>query len=204
MDFQLAPLPYDYDALEPYLSARTLHFHYNRHHATYLNQLEQAIGGSVQAEHSLEEIIAESDGNIFNLAAQVWNHDFFWQSMRPGGGGSPFTTLADRLKQDFGSVANFKQRFAEAARGEFGSGWAWLVRDPDGSLRVLSTTDADNPVATGLGPLLTIDVWEHAYYLDYQNERGKYIEAFLDHLIDWHAVAERMTAMQESLMTVEG
>ena len=188
MKFELDPLPYAEDALEPYISARTLQFHYGKHHQGYMDKLEKAIGDKPEAEKSLEEIVRLSEGSTFNFAAQVWNHDFYWRSMKPGGGGEPQGALRERIESDFRSVDEFKRRFAEVAKGEFGSGWAWLALK-DGRLQVLSTTDAENPIDRPETPLVTCDVWEHAYYLDYQNERGKYVEAFLDHLIDWDFVA---------------
>lgn len=199
MKFALDPLPYDYAALEPHISAQTLHFHYDKHHSTYLDKLASAIKGSPMADKSLEQIIADSEGSVFNSAAQVWNHTFYWNSMHPQGGGEPQGELAQRLQESFGSVEAFRQAFAEAAQGEFGSGWAWLVVDPDASLRVISSTDAENPVASRLTPLLTIDVWEHAYYLDYQNERAKYIKAWLDNLVNWEFAAGNLKlASQQS------
>lgn len=192
MRFVLEPLPYDKSALEPHISARTLEFHYEKHHRGYLNKLETAIGGKPQAEKSLVQIIRSSDGKIFNIAAQVWNHTFYWDSMSPSGGGKPSGALAEAIERDFGGVLDFRRKFAEIATGEFGSGWAWLVRTPQGKLRVLSTTDAETPITTADVPILTCDVWEHAYYLDYQNERAKYVEAFLDHLVNWDFAAENL------------
>ena len=192
MEFKLDPLPYDYDALEPHISGKTLHFHYDKHHRNYLDKLEKAIKGSPMADKPLEQIIADTEGAVFNSAAQVWNHTFYWNSMRPDGGGDPQGELEQALKDSFGTVDAFRQDFAEAAKGEFGSGWAWLVADPDGGLRVISSTDAENPVASSLSPLLTIDVWEHAYYLDYQNERATYIKAWLDNLVNWDFAAANL------------
>lgn len=185
MEFKLEPLPYDYEALEPHISEHTMHFHYDKHHRGYMDKLERALRGSHTAEQSLEQIISHSEGDVFNFAAQVWNHSFYWNSMRPDGGGDPDDELAQRMTKDFGSVDAFKRDFAEAAKGEFGSGWAWLVVNANGELNVISSTDAENPLSSGLTPILTIDVWEHAYYLDYQSERSKYIEAYLNNLINW-------------------
>jgi Fe-Mn family superoxide dismutase len=185
MKFELPPLPYEKAALEPYVSARTLDLHYEKHHRGYLTKLEKAIGGKPEAEKSLVDIIRTSDGKVFNLAAQVWNHTFYWSSMKPGGGGKPSGDLLAAIDRDLGGFADFKQRFAEAASGEFGSGWAWLIAGANQKLRVVSTHDADDPLRTNATPLLTIDVWEHAYYVDYQNERERYIRAFLDHVVDW-------------------
>jgi Fe-Mn family superoxide dismutase len=186
MKFELSPLPYEKDALEPTLSARTLQYHYEKHHRGYLNKLEKAISGKPLGKKSLEEIIREAKGSVFNHAAQVWNHDFYWRSMTPNGGGKPSGELATAIERDFGSFESWKQRFAEAANGEFGSGWAWLVAEPGGRLRVIATDDAENPIRSGNGkPLLTLDVWEHAYYLDYQNERDRYVRGYLDTLVNW-------------------
>ena len=185
MHFELAPLPYAKDALEPVISARTLDVHYERHHRGYLEKLEKAISGKPIARAGLEGVVREAQGSVFNLAAQVWNHAFYWHCMTPEGGGEPSGALAAAIDRDFGSLAEFRRRFAEAANDEFGSGWAWLVSEPGGRLRVISTTDAENPVRSKLSPLLTIDVWEHAYYLDYQNERDRYVRGFVDRLIDW-------------------
>jgi Fe-Mn family superoxide dismutase len=184
--FELSPLPYPKDALEPALSARTLQYHYEKHHRGYMNKLAKALEGKPLAEKSLEEIIRSAKGSLFNHAAQVWNHDFYWRSMTPNGGGRPSGELAAAIERDFGSFEDWKQRFAEAANDEFGSGWAWLVAGPKGRLRVISTSDAENPIQSGdSSPLLTLDVWEHAYYLDYQNERDRYVRGYLDSLVNW-------------------
>jgi Fe-Mn family superoxide dismutase len=185
MRFELAPLPYDKDALAPTLSARTLDFHYEKHHRGYLKKLEKALSGKPLAEKGLEEIIRETEGSVFNFAAQVWNHAFYWHSMTPNGGGRPSGALADAIQRDFGSLEDLKRLLAEAANDEFGSGWAWLVAKPGGKLQVISTSDAENPVQSKLQPLLTIDVWEHAYYLDYQNERNRYVQGVIDELLNW-------------------
>lgn len=191
MQFKLKPLDYDYDALEPHISARTLKFHHTKHHQGYIDKLEKAIGDKPLADKSLEDIVRSTDGSTFNNAAQVWNHDFYWQCMKPEGGGDPDSKVSQALQRDFGSVDNFRQELTKAAKGQFGSGWAWLVLD-GGKLKVLSTTDAENPLTENQTPIVTIDVWEHAYYLDYQNERPKYIEAFLDHLINWEFVGRNI------------
>jgi len=185
MKFELPPLPYDKSSLAPHISARTLDLHYEKHHRGYLKKLEKAIGDKPEREKSLVEIIRTSDGPVFNFAAQVWNHTFYWDSMTAGGGGKPSGDLLTAIERDFSGFADFKQRFAEAASGEFGSGWAWLVVGPSQKLRVVSTHDAEDPLQTNTTPLLTIDVWEHAYYVDYQNERERYVSAFLDHLLNW-------------------
>ena len=191
MRFELAPLPFAFDALEPHMSSRALDFHYNRHYAGYLRNLENAIGGSATADLPLGEIIRTTgDTGVFNNAAQVYNHEFFWRCLSapepqvPRAGGA----LAKRLDQDFGGTDAFRKEFRDKAISQFGSGWAWLVVNPDGKLSITSTGDADNPLTTSGRPLLTLDVWEHAYYLDYQHDRTRYVEAFLDHLIDWRFV----------------
>lgn len=189
MSFELQPLPYAPEALEPYISARTMEFHYGRHHQTYVDNLNALIKGTPFESMDLEEIIRASAGKpetaaIFNNAAQVYNHSFFWQSMRPNGGGEPKAELKARLEKDFGSVEKFKEEFKAAAVSQFGSGWAWLVEDA-GRLKIVKTANADTPIAHGIKPLLTIDVWEHAYYLDYQNRRAAFVDAWLQHLINW-------------------
>ncbi|NNL66126.1 MAG: superoxide dismutase [Myxococcales bacterium] len=196
MKFEIEPLPYDLDALEPDISARTLEIHYGKHHRGYLDKLRKQIEGKPEAERSLADLIRTSEGSLFNNAAQVWNHAFYWKSMRPGGGGRPEGALAAAIDSGFGSLPDFKRQFAEAANGEFGSGWAWLVLDPGGRLRVLSSSDAENPLQRGATPLLTLDVWEHAYYLDHQNERGKYVDAFLERLVDWDFAARNLANAQ--------
>lgn len=189
--FRLPPLPYAKEALEPFVSAGTLDLHYEKHHRGYVEKLNAAICGGPATGGGLEHLIRTlPPGKPFDFAAQAWNHAFYWHCMSPGGGGAPEGSLAKRVNQDFGSVERLKQSLAEAARNEFGSGWAWLVVTRDGSLQVSSTTDAQNPLRAGLEPLLAIDVWEHAYYLDYQYERERYIEAFLDHLVCWDFVGE--------------
>lgn len=185
MKFELDPLPYELAALEPHISARTLDFHYNKHHRGYMTKLQAALEGKPAAEKSLEEIVLDSQGGLFNNAAQVWNHAFYWRSMSPEGGGEPSGALQELLARHFGDPQAFKQEFASVATGEFGSGWAWLVKTRDGALEIVSTHDAENPLRQGLTPLLTLDVWEHAYYLDYQNDRAQYVATFLDHLVDW-------------------
>lgn len=188
MSFELPILPYEKNALEPYISAKTIEFHYGKHHKSYIDNLNNLIKGSAYENMSLEEIIVASsqkgDVAIFNNAAQAWNHNFFWHSMRANGGGEPKEELKARLIKDFGSVEKFKEEFKAAAVSQFGSGWAWLVED-NGVLRVIKTSNADTPIAHGLKPLLTIDVWEHAYYLDYQNLRAAFVDAYLAHLINW-------------------
>lgn len=183
--FELPPLPFEPNALAPHISPRTLSFHYEKHHKGYLDKLHAAIEGTPRAKMDVEEIIRTADGAVFNSAAQVWNHSFYWHSLSPKGGGQPDAPLRDALAAAFGSVDAFRRAFGEAALGEFGSGWAWLVLDDEKRMRVISSSDAENPLQSGQTPLLTLDVWEHAYYLDYQNERNRYVENFLDHLINW-------------------
>jgi Fe-Mn family superoxide dismutase len=200
MKHELPPLPYEKKALEPHISARTVDVHYEKHHRGYLDKLWKLLGEEAAAKTSLEELVRGSSGKTFNLAAQVWNHTFYWESMRPGGGGAPKAQVADAIRSSFGGHEQFKQAFAEAANGHFGSGWAWLVM-PRGSgktLQIVSTSDADNPLRhEGSAPLLTIDVWEHAYYLDYQNDRARYVQGFIDHLINWEFVAQNLRAAME-------
>jgi Fe-Mn family superoxide dismutase len=185
---EVPELPYPKDALAPHISARTVDVHYEKHHKGYLRKLLAIVRDKPEAQQDLETLIRGSDGNLFNNAAQVWNHTFYWRSMKPGGGGDPTGQLRDLIAQAFGSVGDFKKEFAEAANGEFGSGWAWLVKDANGRLRVLNSSDAENPLQHDQVPLLTLDVWEHAYYLDYQHERDRYVSGFLDHLINWDFV----------------
>ncbi|MEZ4296857.1 MAG: superoxide dismutase [Polyangiaceae bacterium] len=184
MPFTLPDLPYGKDALAPHISAETLEIHHGKHHAAYVTNLNKLLDGKPEADKSLEEIIRSSEGGVFNNAAQVWNHTFYWNSMRPNGGGEPTGELADAIKRDFGSFEQMKQAFSTAAATQFGSGWAWLVLDK-GKLAVTKTSNADLPLAHGQTALLTIDVWEHAYYVDYRNLRPKYIETFLNHLVNW-------------------
>ncbi len=193
MTFSLPDLPYSADALDPSVSPRTVDIHYNKHQQGYVDKLNKAVEGKPDASKSLEELIHTAGGDLYNHAAQVWNHTFYWRSMSPSGGGEPKGALRDALVDAFGSVAEFRQRFSEAAAGEFGSGWAWLVLDDRTRLRVTSSSDAENPLQKGHTPLLTLDVWEHAYYLDYQNERPRYIEGFLDRLIDWDFAADNLS-----------
>lgn len=185
MRFELPPLPFEPDSLAPHISPRTLSFHYEKHHKGYLDKVHDAVEGTPQAKMTIEEIIRTAEGALFNSAAQVWNHSFYWHSLSPDGGGQPDGPIREALESAFGSVDAFRRAFAEAAVGEFGSGWAWLVLDNEERMRVISSSDAENPLQKGETPLLTLDVWEHAYYLDYQNERNRYVEHFLDHLINW-------------------
>ena len=191
MSFSLPELPYPMDALEPVISKRTLEFHYGKHHQAYVNNLNNLIAGTPFEEDSLEEIIQKSDGGIYNNAAQVWNHTFYWNCLNPDGGGEPGGKLAAEINQFFGSFDGFKEQFSKAAVTLFGSGWAWLVKDAYGNLDIVQTSNADCPLSKGLTPLMTCDVWEHAYYLDKQNARPAYIEDFWK-LVDWKAVEERL------------
>ncbi|RMH41235.1 MAG: superoxide dismutase [Deltaproteobacteria bacterium] len=189
MAFELMKLPYAKDALAPTISAETIEYHYGKHHAAYVNKLNAAIEGTPLAEKDLVSIIAETCGKqpgVFNNAAQVWNHDFYWLSMAPNGGGAPAGKVAEWIDRSFGNFATFKEKFSAAAAGVFGSGWAWVVKDGD-KLVIETTANADTPVAHGKTPVLTIDVWEHAYYVDYRNARPKYIEAFWN-VVNWDHV----------------
>ena len=188
MDFELKPLPYADSALEPHIGRATLTLHHGKHHAGYLAKLKELIGGTPAAEDDLETIILDADGPVFDNAAQVWNHDFYWKSMKPDGGGQPSGRFSLALERDFGSFEGFRRTFLEAGEHHFGSGWLWLVHYED-RLRVLTTSDADLPMVYQATALLTADLWEHAYYLDYHNERARYLEAFVDQLIDWDFAA---------------
>jgi superoxide dismutase, Fe-Mn family len=184
MPFSLAPLPYAKNALAPHLSEETLEYHYGEHHQAYVTNLNKLIDGTPHASKSLEDIIKASEGPLFNNAGQVYNHNFYWQSMKPGGGGKPSGDLAAAIDRDFGSFEKFSEQLSNAAVSQFGSGWAWLVVE-NGKLRVTSTPNADLPMRHGQVALLTMDVWEHAYYIDYRNARPKYVETFLKHLVNW-------------------
>lgn len=189
-------LPYKADALEPYISEKTVLVHYLKHHSGYVKKLNRMIKGTCLADLNLEEIIKKTYNNaeqacIFNNAAQVFNHTFYWKSMTPDGGGAPTGIIAEKIEADFGSYHAFKKEFAAAALFQFGSGWAWLVKDGD-KLKIIKTKNADTPIALGMTPLLTIDVWEHAYYLDYQNRRAEYINAYLENLVNWEFAEENL------------
>lgn len=189
MTIQLPELPYAKDALAPHISAQTLEFHHDKHHAAYVTNANKLIAGTELAEASLEEIVKVAAGDaskkgLFNNAGQVWNHTFYWHSLSPNGGGAPTGDIADAIKADFGSYEAFTEQFAATAVGQFGSGWAWLVLD-GGKLKLEGTSNADTPLVHGKTPLLTADVWEHAYYLDYQNRRPDYVKTFLTHLVNW-------------------
>ncbi|MEN8224535.1 MAG: Fe-Mn family superoxide dismutase [Bacteroidota bacterium] len=191
MSFKLPELPYAMDALEPSISAKTLEFHYGKHHQAYVNNLNNLVPGTAFENASLEEIIQKSEGGIFNNAAQVWNHTFYWNCLSPDGGGVPTGKLAEEINQFFDSFESFKEQFSKAAATLFGSGWAWLVKDAYGNLDIVQTSNAGCPLRDGLTPLLTCDVWEHAYYIDKKNARPAYIEDFWK-LVDWNAVAGRL------------
>lgn len=192
--FQLPPLPYASNALEPVLSQETLEFHHGKHHKAYVDNLNQLLPSSPFEGKSLEDIIREAPlGGLFNNAAQVWNHTFYWNCLAPQAGGEPQGALAEAIQKHFGSFAAFKEQFSKTALTTFGSGWAWLIKNTDGSLAIVSSSNAENPLREGKKPLLTCDVWEHAYYVDYRNARAKYIDAFWQ-LVNWKFVSEQFTA----------
>ncbi|WP_094512664.1 superoxide dismutase [Synechococcus sp. MW101C3] len=198
MAHQLPALPYELDALEPHISRQTLEFHHGKHHAGYVANLNKMVEGTDLEGKSLDEVILAVAGDaskagIFNNAAQVWNHTFYWQGLKPGGGGAPSGALADKINADFGGFDVFTEQFKAAGATQFGSGWAWLVLD-GGTLKITKTGNADLPLAHGQKALLTMDVWEHAYYLDYQNRRPDYISTFLDKLVNWEFVAANLAA----------
>ena len=199
MAFELPELPYAKDALGPHISEETLDYHYGKHHAGYVTKLNAATEGTDMANKSLEEIIRATAGDpakagIFNNAAQVWNHSFYWNCMKPGGGGAPTGDLANKIDATFGGFNDFVEAFKSAAATQFGSGWAWLVLDDSGALKITKTGNAENPIASGETPLLTIDVWEHAYYIDYRNARPNYISTFMNSLVNWDFVAANLAA----------
>lgn len=190
MSFELPKLPYELDALEPHISKRTLEFHYGKHHQAYVTNLNNLVPGTEFEKATLDEIVLKAEGPIFNNGAQVWNHTFYFHTFSPNGGGEPKGSLAEAIERDFGSFEKFKAEFSSAAATLFGSGWAWLVKKADGSLSIVKESNAGNPMRSGFTPLLTCDVWEHAYYLDVQNRRPDYVAAFWQ-LIDWDVVAGR-------------
>jgi Fe-Mn family superoxide dismutase len=192
MAFELPALPYGLDDLAPHISAETLEYHHGKHHQAYVTKLNELIDGTPDAERTLEEIIRDSDGVLFNQAGQHWNHSFYWNCMTPGGGGQPTGEIADLIGSSFGSHDEFAKQFTEAAMGQFGSGWAWLVDSGDGALAIQKTPNADLPLAHDTKALLTIDVWEHAYYIDYRNRRPDYIDTFLTHLVNWDFVNQNL------------
>lgn len=189
MAFTLPPLPYEMDALEPQISKETLEYHYGKHHNAYVNNLNKLIPGTEFESMSLEDIIMKSKGGIFNNAAQVWNHTFYWHCLSPNGGGEPTGKLAEAINKHFGSFEAFKEQFSQTAATTFGSGWAWLVQEKNGDLKIISTSNAGTPMTEGTTALLTCDVWEHAYYIDYRNLRPDYIAAFWS-LVNWEFAAK--------------
>ena len=194
MEFEVPALPYAKDALEPAISAKTLEFHYEKHHKGYMTKLKAALEGTADASKSLEELVKSSSGGTFNNAAQVYNHTFFWEGMKPSGGGAPPAgDVADLISRDFGGWDQFRAEFVKCGMGQFGSGWAWLVVE-GGKAKLAPTANAGCPLTTAAKPLLTADVWEHAYYLDYQNRRKDFLEVFCDKLINWEFVAKNLKA----------
>jgi len=196
MAFELPVLPYADDALEPYYTARTISFHYGKHHKAYVDNLNKMTSGSELEGKTLEQVIQATAADpakagVFNNSAQVWNHTFFWHSMKPAGGGKPAGEVLTKIEAAFGTYDAFIEQFKTAAVGRFGSGWCWLVLE-NGTLKIVSTPNADTPLVHGQKPLFTVDVWEHAYYLDYQNKRADFVQAFFDHLINWDFVKENL------------
>jgi Fe-Mn family superoxide dismutase len=188
MTHVLPPLPFARDALEPVISAETIDFHYGKHHQAYVTNLNNLVPGTKFENASLEDVVMQADGGIFNNAAQVWNHTFYWNGLSPDGGGEPTGALAAAIDKAFGSFAAFKEAFVKSAVGNFGSGWTWLVKGEDGKVAIVNTSNAANPMRDGKKPLLTIDVWEHAYYIDYRNARPKYLDEIWK-LVNWKFVA---------------
>jgi Fe-Mn family superoxide dismutase len=193
MIHELPPLPYAIDALEPHISRETLEYHHGKHHKTYVDNLNKLIPGTEFENLSLEDIVRKSSGGVFNNAAQIWNHTFYWNCLAPNAGGKPTGALAAAIDKAFGSFDAFKEKFSQTAIGTFGSGWGWLVKNASGGLEVVSTSNAGCPLTAGQTPLLTCDVWEHAYYIDYRNMRPKYVEAFWN-LVNWDFVAKNFAA----------
>jgi Fe-Mn family superoxide dismutase len=191
MDFVVPPLPYSKDALAPAISERTVEFHYEKHHKGYMTKLKGLLEGKPEASQSLEQVVKSSSGPVFNNAAQIWNHTFFWESIKPNGGGAPPAGPVADLINGLGGWEKFRADLIAAGMGRFGSGWAWLVLD-GGAGKIVSTPNADTPLTTSAKPLLTVDVWEHAYYLDYQNKRDGFLEVFCDKLINWDFVAKNL------------
>ena len=193
MPFELPELPYERDALEPHISAETLNYHYGKHHQAYVNKLNALTQDNQWSNHSLEQLIQEADGGLFNNAAQVWNHTFYWHCLTPHALGAPHGELAAAIDSTFGSFDSFKEQFTAAAMGQFGSGWAWLCKDAQGALSIIATSNAGNPMNDGLTPIMTCDVWEHAYYVDTRNDRGQYLKHFWE-LVNWDFVAKNFSA----------
>ncbi len=188
MAHELPALPYARDALEPHISSETLDYHYGKHHNTYVVKLNGLIEGTEFADKSLEDIVKSSSGGVFNNAAQIWNHTFYWNCLSPNGGGEPTAELADAINKAFGSFEEFQKKFTESAVNNFGSGWTWLVKNADGSVEIVNTSNAATPLTTDQKPLMTCDVWEHAYYIDYRNVRPDYLKAFWN-LVNWEFIA---------------
>jgi len=191
MAFELPPLPYALDALAPNISKETLEYHYGKHHAAYINNLNKLIDGTDFANQSLEDIVKKSEGGLFNNAAQALNHQLYWNCMSPSGSGQPTGALADTISRDFGSFDDFKAKYTQAANTHFGSGWAWLAKNSGGKLEVVTTVNAGNPICDGYKPILACDVWEHSYYIDYRNARATYVDKFFE-LINWDYVAKQL------------
>ncbi len=191
MAFKLPELPYAKDALAPHISAETIEYHYGKHHQTYVDNLNKLVAGTPNESKSLEDLVKTTEGGIFNNAAQVWNHTFYWYCLKPKAGGAPKGKIGDAITKQFGSFDAFKEQFSEAAKTQFGSGWAWLVKKADGTLAIEKTGNAGNPMTSGHKPLLTCDVWEHAYYIDYRNARPKYLDAFWA-LVNWDFVEQQL------------
>jgi Fe-Mn family superoxide dismutase len=187
----LPPLPYPRESLAPHISPETIDYHYGKHHQTYVDNLNKMVAGTGFETKNLEEIVRQAQGPLFNNAAQVWNHSFYWQCLKPRGGGEPSGDLAAAIDRGFGGFAKFREQFTQAAVGLFGSGWAWLVRKRDGTLAIVQTSNAGSPLTTGDVPLLTCDVWEHAYYIDHRNARAKYVEGFWS-LVNWEFVGKNL------------
>lgn len=191
MAYELPKLPYEMDALQPYISKETLEYHYGKHHAAYVNNLNKLVEGTEFAGASLEDIVKKASGGIFNNGAQVWNHTFYWNCMSPEGNREPSGALLNAIKSDFGSFEEFKDKFSVAAATLFGSGWAWLVKNDAGKLEIVQESNAGNPLTKGLEPIMTCDVWEHAYYIDKRNRRPAYIDDFWN-LVDWETIGKRL------------
>lgn len=192
MAIELPPLPYSPEGLVPHLSAETFAYHYDEHHATYVATVNKLVAGTDHAEMTLDELVTSSDGTLFNQAAQVWNHNLYWRSLAPGGGGRPTGAAAAAVDRSFGSYDAFREQFQQAAVGQFGSGWVWLELASDGTLTITTTGNADTPLRSGRRAVLTCDVWEHAYYIDYRNRRADYVTAFLDHLLNWQLLTDTL------------
>jgi superoxide dismutase, Fe-Mn family len=195
--FVQPPLPYELTALAPFLKEEQMNFHFNKHHAGYFKKLNSLVAGKPEAKMSLEELVTKAEGGIFNNAAQAWNHTFFWNSLSPKGGGVPQGPILEAMNRDFGGLEPFKKSFSEAAVTLFGSGWAWLAADKDRKLKILALSNADNPLRQGLTPILTLDVWEHSYYIDYRNDRAKYTELFWSK-VNWDFAGKNFAALAKA------